>query len=161
MTKALTSLQSQKLIKLYRVDGREYGIFATWEKHQGKPRASKSKYPEALDSFLQADESGCEHLLANAPGGPNTNTDTNTDKREGSGEGGRRKGKRPISEEDKPSEKHFAYGQRLGVDVGPEWGKFYNYCKAHDRRYADFDAAFRNWLANAANFTKKVPHAVR
>lgn len=71
-----------------------------------------------------------------------------------------KKGKRAISDEDKPSEKHFAYGQRIGVDVGPEWGKFVNYCKAHDKRYADFDAAFRNWLSNSKNF-KGGPHVVR
>lgn len=72
----------------------------------------------------------------------------------------KKRGKRPISEEDKPSEKHFTYGQRIGVDVGPEWGKFVNYCKAHDRRYADFEAAFRNWIANAANFRRGGAHAL-
>ena len=56
---------------------------------------------------------------------------------------------RSISEDDKPSEKHFRFGKLIGVDVGPEWGKFKNYCLAHDKRYANFDAAFRNWLANA------------
>jgi hypothetical protein len=67
---------------------------------------------------------------------------------------------RAITDEDKPTEKHFAYGQKLGVDVGREWGKFATYCKAHGKRYADFDAAFRNWLANEANFRKDT-HAVR
>jgi hypothetical protein len=56
---------------------------------------------------------------------------------------------RPISEDEKPSEKHFSFGAKLQVEVGPEWGKFKNYCLAHDKRYADFEAAFRNWLANA------------
>lgn len=56
---------------------------------------------------------------------------------------------RPISDDDKPSEKHFSFGKTLNVDVGPEWGKFKNYCLAHDKRYANFEAAFRNWLANA------------
>ncbi len=56
---------------------------------------------------------------------------------------------RSISDDDKPSEKHFNFGRTLGIDVGPEWGKFKNYCLAHDKRYANFEAAFRNWLANA------------
>ena len=56
---------------------------------------------------------------------------------------------RPISEDDKPSEKHLSFGAKLHVAVGPEWGKFKNYCLAHDKRYANFEAAFRNWLANA------------
>lgn len=72
-----------------------------------------------------------------------------------------KRGKRAITDDDKPTERHFAYGQRLGVDVGPEWGKFVSYCKAHDRRYADFDAAFRNWLANANTFKGGNNHALR
>lgn len=59
------------------------------------------------------------------------------------------RGKRPISEEDKPTDKHFEFGRLIGVEVGPEWGKFKNYCLAHDKRYANYEAAFRNWLANA------------
>jgi hypothetical protein len=69
--------------------------------------------------------------------------------------------KRAISEEDKPTDKHFAFGKSLGLDVGPEWGKFKNYCLAHDKRYANFDAAFRNWLANAAQYTKEARHVLR
>lgn len=57
---------------------------------------------------------------------------------------------RSISDDDKPTEKHFSLGRTLGVDVGPEWGKFKNYCLAHDKRYANFEAAFRNWIATAA-----------
>lgn len=151
----LISLQTNDLIKLYYDDDREYGYFLKWEKHQGKPRSKNSKYPEPL-----ASASICEHLLANVPGGPNTNTDTNTNKREGSGEREIRKGKRSISEEDKPTEKHFEYGRKIGVNVGPEWGKFYNYCKAHDKRYADFEAAFRNWLSNSVRMNGGT-HAVR
>jgi hypothetical protein len=71
------------------------------------------------------------------------------------------RGKRAISDEDKPTDKHFTFGKSLGLDVGPEWGKFKNYCLAHDKRYANFDAAFRNWLANAAHYTKEARHVLR
>lgn len=86
---------------------------------------------------------------------PETETETEGET-EGEGEGEpasemiSRQGKRPISEADKPTEKHFALAQQLGVELGPEWGKFKNYCLAHDRRYANFEAAFRNWIARAA-----------
>jgi hypothetical protein len=70
------------------------------------------------------------------------------------------KGKRAISDEDKPTEKHCNLAASLGVDVGPEWGKFKNYCLAHDKRYANFEAAFRNWIVNAAEFSKKGSHHV-
>jgi hypothetical protein len=140
---SLKSLQVNELIRIYSIDDRSYGVFCKWEKHQGKPRAKNSKYPEMIASAI-----GCEHLLADVPGGPNTNTNTNTnsDKR---GESERR-GKRAISDDDKPTDRHFALAMQLGVDLGPEWGKFKNYCKAHDKRYADFEAAFRNWIAKAA-----------
>ncbi|MDH4328549.1 MAG: YdaU family protein [Nitrospira sp.] len=73
----------------------------------------------------------------------------------------KRKVLRSICDDDKPNDKHFAYGQRLGVDVGPQWGQFVNYCLAHDKRYADFNAAFRNWLTNAPKFQGGQRHAMR
>lgn len=56
---------------------------------------------------------------------------------------------RPISDDDKPSPKHYEFGRSLNVQVGPEWGKFKNYCLAHGKRYENFESAFRNWLANS------------
>lgn len=60
----------------------------------------------------------------------------------------KRTGKRAISDEDKPTDKHFDLGEALGLNVGAEWAKFKNYCLANNKRYADFEAAFRNWLTN-------------
>ena len=60
------------------------------------------------------------------------------------------KGKRAIQDTDGITEKHRAFAATLKIDPGPEWGKFKNYCLANDRRYANFEAAFRNWLARAA-----------
>ncbi len=59
-------------------------------------------------------------------------------------------GKRAIRDDDGITEKHLAFAASLKLDPGPEWGKFKNYCLAHDRRYVNFEAAFRNWLAKAA-----------
>jgi hypothetical protein len=89
-----------------------------------------------------------------------TETETET---EGEGEArdimiSRRRQKRvlrQIQDTDRPTEKHFQLGQSLHVDVGPEWGKFKNYCIAHDKRYANFDAAFRNWLVQAPQMNLK------
>lgn len=58
-------------------------------------------------------------------------------------------GKRPINEFDCITEKHRLFALQIGIDPGPEWGKFKNYCLAHGKRYANFEAAFRNWLANS------------
>jgi hypothetical protein len=57
--------------------------------------------------------------------------------------------KRDITDEDRPTDKHRDFAKSLGVDVGPEWGRFKNYCLAHGRQYVNFEAAFRNWLANS------------
>ena len=59
------------------------------------------------------------------------------------------KGKRAIQDTDGITDKHRAFAATLKIDPGPEWGKFKNYCLAHDKRYANFEAAFRNWLANS------------
>lgn len=56
--------------------------------------------------------------------------------------------KREITDDDKPTDKHREFAKTLCLDVGPEWGKFKNYCKAHGKQYVDFEAAFRNWLAS-------------
>jgi hypothetical protein len=66
-------------------------------------------------------------------------------------------GKRAICDDDKPTEKHEKLAQVWGVNLGFEWNKFKNYCLAHDKRYANFEAAFRNWMANA----KEGSHAMR
>ena len=61
------------------------------------------------------------------------------------------RGKRAIRDDDRPTEKHREFAKQLGIDMGPAWGTFKNYCLAHDKRYANFEAAFRNWLASPLN----------
>jgi hypothetical protein len=145
---------SQECCKLYTVDGRQYGYFVKWAEYQ-RIYGNKPKFPQPPADCGELPQSPALILTP-------TPITTSTSISIGPPVGGSRnsKGKRPISDEDKPTEKHFAYGQRLGLDVGPEWGKFVNYCKAHDQRYADFEAAFRNWLANANTF-KGGPRAMR
>jgi len=55
--------------------------------------------------------------------------------------------KRAIQTDDRPTDRNLAFAKELGIDAGPEWGKFKHYCLAHDKRYANFESAFRNWLA--------------
>lgn len=67
------------------------------------------------------------------------------------------KGKKAWAEDLKPTEKHLELGKSLSVNVGAEWGKFKNYCLANDKRYANFEAAFRNWLVNSVNMNGRKP----
>jgi hypothetical protein len=69
-------------------------------------------------------------------------------------------GKRAWSEELSPTDKHKSLAVQWKLDLGFEWGKFKNYCLAHDKRYSNFEAAFRNWLARAYE-QKGVGHALR
>lgn len=73
---ALHSLQTHDLIRLYSVDDRQYGEFAKWEKHQGKPRAKESKYPAFFDTQENHMLASAMHLHANVPGHSDTDTDT-------------------------------------------------------------------------------------
>lgn len=85
--KAMKEL-SPLLVRFYSVGGRQYGCFLNWEKHQGSPRAKKSKFPDPPTEIEQNQpDSICKHLHANVPEGPNTNTDTNSDLKEGESPG--------------------------------------------------------------------------
>lgn len=87
-----------------------------------------------------------------------TETETETEERERpriAAPVPKRSVKRPISDDDKPTEKHYELGRKLKVEIGPEWGKFKNYCLAHGKQYVNFESAFRNWIANAPNFTRR------
>lgn len=57
---------------------------------------------------------------------------------------------RAITKEDKPSPDNIALAQLLRIDVGHEWAKFKANCETHDKRYANFESAFRKWLLNNA-----------
>lgn len=49
----------------------------------------------------------------------------------------------------------YAKEQFPTVDCYVEFQKFINYCLSHDKRFARWDAAFRNWLANALKFQQQ------
>ncbi len=82
---ALAELQKEKLIGLYLSGDRQYGWFVNWEKHQGKPRATASKYPDpssdtiSVPRHLHASAHSYPQPPTDSPGDPNTNTDTDTD----------------------------------------------------------------------------------
>ncbi len=64
---ALRALAGIGCVSLYEVDGKPYLYFPTWESHQ-TVRNQKSKYPAPAEGQqLQAIESNCKQLKANAP----------------------------------------------------------------------------------------------
>ncbi|MGV8973162.1 MAG: hypothetical protein ACOH10_12645, partial [Rhodoglobus sp.] len=60
----------------------------------------------------------------------------------------RRKPSTSIPDGWAPSEKHREQAKALGIDVDFQAEKFRNWSLSKDARYANWDAAFRNWLTN-------------
>ena len=60
----LGRLKENHLIDLYEENGRSYGVFLNFIKHQGKPRATRSKYPDPPSMRLQASASRCTQMHA-------------------------------------------------------------------------------------------------
>lgn len=141
----------QECCKFYTVDGRLYGYFVKWSEYQ-RIYGNKPKFPQPAEICGEFPQNPALIL---------TPTPTSTSISISPPTGGTiKKCKRPISEEDKPTEKHLTLGQQIGVNVPAEWAKFKNYCLAHDKRYANFEAAFRNWIVNSEHMKGGV-HVVR
>lgn len=61
--------------------------------------------------------------------------------------------KRQIDASWHPSASHRALAAKHGVDCDEEAAAFRDYCLANDKRYANHDAAFSNWLRNADKYS--------
>jgi hypothetical protein len=48
-----------------------------------------------------------------------------------------------------------------GLDAAWEWNKFRDHARAHDARYANWDAAWRNWCRQAPDFAGRGQHGTR
>jgi hypothetical protein len=53
-----------------------------------------------------------------------------------------------------PNATHERIAGEQGVDMATERAKFSDHAAANDKRFADWDAAFRTWLRNAAGFSR-------
>lgn len=71
----IAELVTAGLMDLYQIADRLYGAFKTWAKHQGKPRANHSKYPEPTTETMLSTDTGkcqasadrCSQMPANVP----------------------------------------------------------------------------------------------
>jgi hypothetical protein len=66
----------------------------------------------------------------------------------------RKKPSREMPADWAPSEAHRAKARELGIDLDHEEELFRNDAAANARRYADWEAAFRNWIARSAKWKK-------
>ncbi len=143
-------LEACEHVRTYVCKGKRYGIFTNWERYQGKPRAEKSKYPDPPANI-------CEHLPANVLVSESESESESVSVSEIEIEAVRTNVRRRpapkvgLPDEFRPDEDHRALAKQLGVDCFREFAKFTDSAKAHSRVYADWDAAFRNWLRSPLN----------
>lgn len=133
---------SQHCVRFYTVEGRQYGHFVKWAEYQ-RIYGNKPKFPQPPAECGSSPQSPALILIP-------TPTPITTSISISPPVGGvKKRVSRPFSEEDRPTEKHKTLAEMWKLDLGHEWGKFKNYCLAHDKRYSNFEAAFRNWLSTA------------
>lgn len=124
------------LVHAYVVDGCDYIQIPSWEKYQEK-RAKRSKWPDPL----RAAASTCAQMPAIVPETRDTrheNRDTSSSAR----------GSR-LPEPFDLSEAMTAFGQKAGIDVRYEFGKFKDYHRAKGTVHRDWVSAWRYWVRNA------------
>ena len=63
--------------------------------------------------------------------------------------------KHQIPDEWVPSEAHRSEAAQLGVKCELEAQKFRDWCQANAKAFADFEAAFRNWIRRSAEFQRR------
>lgn len=69
----------------------------------------------------------------------------------------RRKPKIPLPDSWLPTDAHLESAHRRGLHLQDEAEKFRLHAKANDRRQADWDSAFGNWLINSEKFANRSP----
>ena len=63
MQDALNALVDADLVTVYEVDGKPYLHLNSWERHQ-QTRATKSKYPEPIESNFDESDNTCNQLIS-------------------------------------------------------------------------------------------------
>lgn len=152
-TDALSRAEKLREVGLLVRDGGGWRI-ATWLKwnrsieEMGKERHRDTKRKGALTSGSPetgretARETGRE--TTQIPG--SNDQDQDQDHVEGPRKRGRRKRSIPLPANWEPNTNHHRQAKDEGIDIAAQAKKFRNWAEARDQRYADWDAAFRNWL---------------
>lgn len=70
----------------------------------------------------------------------------------------KKKQSRTIPKDWAPTANHISRATELNVNLAMESEKFVNYAQANDRRQADWDKAFSNWLIKASEFQTRSPN---
>lgn len=89
------------------------------------------------------------------------NAEANAEERRGeeSEESSRRRPSRPLPDDWSPTEKHSRYAAEHSIDLEAQAARFRNHAEAKDLRYANWNAAFTNWLTKALEYGQTTQRA--
>lgn len=73
----------------------------------------------------------------------------------------KRTAKRSLPDDFKPTAQHYELAKKNGVNLDHEFEQFKDYHAAKESKFADWHAALRTWIRNAAKFSKSKPQAKR
>lgn len=68
--------------------------------------------------------------------------------------GRKRRPARPLPDDWKPNENHAYFARENNLDLAHEADQFRAHAEANERRQANWDAAFRQWLGNATRWSR-------
>ena len=139
-----------KLVRFYLVNGRPYGYFLNWLKHQQK-RANASKFPDPPESEQLHDDSNCNHLQSNVLGIEIEIENRDRDRNRMPQKRPQYKTAYPDDFEISESVRRWCMSQHVG-ELAPHLDAFRDYHTAKGSRFLDWDAAFRNWIRNVGRF---------
>lgn len=169
----LREVSGAGLIKVYEVRGGIYAHLLGWTKHQRIDNAGKPRVPLPSDQDAKGFDGaslpivdGSRNSAANhreipldpdpdhrtpsigepAPAGALQSLKAKVDK------AARLPSKGPLPSDWTPSGACRDRARDLRLDLSHESEQFSASARAHGRRYADWDAAFRTWLGNAAKW---------
>ncbi len=144
----LAELEGEGCIRRYAVEGKLYLDIPKWLEHQKIDHPSKSKLPEFRETLASPRDTLAPDL------GPSTSTlkkdsslrseSKETEKAEFEKT---KKGRKPSSKVPLPSD---FQPELLPTEI-PEFQRFKDSALAHDRHYANWDAAWRNWKSSPYN----------
>lgn len=164
-SRVLDALTTRGFLVMYLHEGRRYGFVRSFMKHQSiNNRESESALPEPTEESIKA--ATCERVddasaSRHGPAEGVTSLPFPSLKGGVGGEtiapkppkGSRKKPLTPFPEGWKPNEQHAEHAKELNLNLAVEARTFENGALSKDRRYANWDRAFHNWLDNSPKFS--------
>ncbi len=147
--KALKAMHEVGLIYLYCVDGIQCLQVENFDPHQsGLHKRTQSRFPEIPGNSRSVPEIPSE-LNRTEHEGNRTEENTSPPK-------ARRKAEVAIPEDFQITDKMRSWAVKSvpTVDVDFETENFRDHARGHDRRQADWEAAWRTWMRNAVKFAR-------